>query len=107
MRLSNKEIRNIQESLSTHLKEIPHRVYLFGSRLDDAKRGGDVDLLLLVSQNDFAKAYSLKSILKFDLEGALGDQKVDLTLATEQSLKDDLFLSSIADEMKDLEDACK
>jgi hypothetical protein len=103
VRLLEGEIHKIILSLTKNLKEIPHKLFLFGSRLDDQKRGGDIDLLLLVSEHDFEKVYAMKSHLKFDLEEAVGDQRVDLTLATEQKLKDDEFLMSIAQTMRVLE----
>lgn len=99
MRLSKSEVQKILDSLSAHLKETSFKVYLFGSRIDNEKRGGDIDLLLLISPNDFEKIYNIKSSLKFDLEEVMGDQRVDLTLATERSLKNDQFLASIANEM--------
>lgn len=32
------------------IKTIPGQVYLFGSRVDDEKKGGDIDLLILSSE---------------------------------------------------------
>jgi len=52
------------------------RVWLFGSRADDAKRGGDIDLLIETEQ-----AITHKASLLCRLEGALvmrlGDRKID------------------------------
>ena len=76
-----------------------YQVFLFGSRTDDQKKGGDIDLLLVVPESDFASAKQKKSLLKFDLEEACGDQRVDLTIATDQSLNDDMFLSSIKNDL--------
>lgn len=102
MRLLKNEILNIQKVFARNLKDIPFSLYLFGSRVDDQKRGGDTYLLLLVSDIDFEKVYSQKSLLKFDLEDAVGDQKVDLTLTTSQKIKDDDFLTLISQEMIEL-----
>jgi len=51
-------------------------IYLFGSRVDDAKRGGDIDLYLVVNKhlNLFEKKIKFSSKLK----KSLGDQKIDI-----------------------------
>ncbi|MDM8338433.1 nucleotidyltransferase domain-containing protein [Mediterranea massiliensis] len=52
------------------------RVYLFGSRLDDTKRGGDIDLLI---RNDETKQGALGRIrLIARLKYLLGDRKIDV-----------------------------
>jgi len=43
MRLTKEEIRGLREALDGLPVE---RVFLFGSRTDDARRGGDIDVLL-------------------------------------------------------------
>lgn len=42
MRLSVLE----REALARALKGVPHDAFLFGSRCEDARRGGDVDVLI-------------------------------------------------------------
>jgi predicted nucleotidyltransferase len=73
----------------------PSELYLFGSRADDSKKGGDIDLLWIVSQGDLSDLVAKKSDLKVALADAAGDQRVDLVLATVESLKSDPFLSSL------------
>ena len=52
------------------------RVHLFGSRLDDTKRGGDIDLLI---RNDETKQGALGRIrLIARLKYLLGDRKIDV-----------------------------
>lgn len=43
MRLTSKQIAFIKQTVAEHFGP-GARVWLFGSRVDDAKRGGDVDL---------------------------------------------------------------
>ncbi len=53
-------------------------VYLFGSRVDDAKRGGDIDLYLEV--DDTSDWFQRKLRLAVALQRRLGEQKIDLLL---------------------------
>jgi predicted nucleotidyltransferase len=57
-------------------------VYLFGSRADDSKKGGDIDLLVLsnkITENERRK-------IKLRLYDGLGEQKIDLIIAEDTSL---------------------
>jgi len=54
-------------------------VRLFGSRADDARRGGDIDLQIIAADE---AAVSLDGELKFRaaLEDEIGEQRIDLEL---------------------------
>jgi len=45
MRITDQEARLLKESVWEHLPGAD--VYLFGSRADDTKRGGDIDVLVI------------------------------------------------------------
>ena len=64
MRLSIKEINFIKEKVETIFGETV--IYLFGSRVDDNKRGGDIDLYLIPrnSENIFKKKIKIKILLE-------------------------------------------
>jgi len=51
-------------------------VLLFGSRVDDSQKGGDIDLLVDTTQND--DVFRKKLLALSELQLALGDQKIDL-----------------------------
>ena len=51
-------------------------IYLFGSRLDDKKRGGDIDLYLVVKDKSNLFRKKLKFLAKIKKE--LGEQKIDV-----------------------------
>ncbi|WP_367264508.1 nucleotidyltransferase family protein [Nitratifractor sp.] len=64
MRLTSREINLIKDSVRSTLGDVP--VYLFGSRVDESKRGGDIDLYIIAPlQNDrFRKTMRLKTRLE-------------------------------------------
>ncbi len=64
MRLSTKEIELIKIKVKIIFGE--SIVYLFGSRVDDTKRGGDIDLYIVPNTNDnlFKKKIKIKTILE-------------------------------------------
>ncbi len=58
------------------------RIWLFGSRVDDKKRGGDIDLLIEIETPCYKKSWQIKAIIRLDIEKQLGEQKIDLLLRT-------------------------
>lgn len=55
------------------------RVYLFGSRLDDKARGGDLDLFIEIDEV-LANRAAAASRVAARLQQALGDQRIDVVL---------------------------
>lgn len=74
MRLSSSELNVLKSklySLSDRAK-----LYLFGSRVDDTKKGGDIDLLIIdetLSKKDLR-------LLRIDFFKHFGEQKLDIVL---------------------------
>lgn len=64
MRLSTKEINLIKKSVQTIFGEAG--IYLFGSRTDNQKKGGDIDLYIIskVQEDLFRKKLRLKTLLE-------------------------------------------
>lgn len=56
------------------------QVRLFGSRVDDSRRGGDIDLLVTTTQSDVATLMSAEIALLTKLQMKLGEQKIDVLL---------------------------
>lgn len=75
MRLQSKEIQTIirvaQEIYGDGVK-----VYLFGSRLYDSKRGGDIDLLVRTEGEKKGVLARIRMISR--LKQYLGEQKIDI-----------------------------
>ena len=75
MRLSEKEIQVITQ-VARKIYGMSVEVYLFGSRTDENKRGGDIDLLI---RNTAEKKGILARIRMIaELKWLLGDQKIDI-----------------------------
>jgi predicted nucleotidyltransferase len=55
-------------------------VWLFGSRIDDNKRGGDIDLLIETSQTDVAEIVLAELRFLTKLKMQLGEQKIDVLI---------------------------
>ena len=68
MRLTLSQIEEIKNIVASHTGR-DSRIYLYGSRLDDTARGGDVDLLIETGQSVPRLA---QARLKAALENALG-----------------------------------
>jgi len=96
MRLKKGQIGAMSAALSPHLKNHPAELRLFGSRTQDELKGGDIDLLLVVDQPEFAfQLTSQKHLLLASIKKQLGDQKIDLTIATKNEIPQDPFLAQI------------
>lgn len=79
MRLTSHEQETIKEVI--HRLDGTAKIYLFGSRADDQKRGGDIDLLIvseLITDRD-------RRHLRLQLFEKLGEQKIDLVISKDLS----------------------
>lgn len=74
MRLNNEEIETLKTKL--HILSSKAELYLFGSRVDDTKKGGDIDLLIVSDE------LTKKDIrhLKIEFFKRFGEQKMDIVL---------------------------
>ena len=81
MRLRKEEIEIIKTTVGKHLPATD--VYLFGSRVDDSKRGGDIDILIIGAEDEDRSA--LREI-RIELKDRLGDQKIDLLYEQQRAM---------------------
>jgi len=77
MRLTQHE----KQTLLQAIKQVDSKakVYLFGSRVDDAKKGGDIDILI---HSQTLNKQVLRKI-KWQLIEQLGEQKMDIIISRE------------------------
>jgi predicted nucleotidyltransferase len=80
MRLSAKKILEIKDT-GEKIFGNNISIYLFGSRVDDTTRGGDIDLLIkLSSPKGIKNRLQLKLKFLVELKKRIGEQKIDLLL---------------------------
>ncbi len=73
MRLNEYQIESIKSSVSHNISD--YELRLFGSRVDDNKKGGDIDLLLLTKEK--IESERKRRILR-EIKNLIGEQKIDL-----------------------------
>ncbi len=82
MRLSQLEIDGIKKAFKEVFKD--GKVYLFGSRVDDNKRGGDIDLYIIPSKEiENIREKKIEFLVKLD--EYIGEQKVDVIISKDKS----------------------
>jgi len=74
MRLSNEYQQVIKKYFKKYFKD--GDIYLFGSRVDDSKKGGDIDLYLVVKDHINLFEKKIKFLARVHRE--LGEQKIDI-----------------------------
>ncbi|BBO80255.1 nucleotidyltransferase domain-containing protein [Desulfosarcina ovata] len=79
MRLSSEEKKIIVGAVLN--LDAKARIYLFGSRVDDRQKGGDIDILILSDCLTFKDKLKIKANLFETME----DQKIDLLIARDES----------------------
>lgn len=82
MRLNAAEIKTIVQT-AQEVFGPGVSVYLFGSRVDDTQRGGDIDLLVCTPDGD--ESILDRILMKTRLKMRLGDQKIDIVGGNEGS----------------------
>jgi len=79
MRLSSSQIEAIKQE-TEHFFGAQAEVWLFGSRVDDMAKGGDIDLYVRPMTSDAAQLVDARFAFLARLKQRIGDQKIDLVL---------------------------
>lgn len=95
MRLDENERLAIIEACQAVAGKHLFLLFLFGSRVDDTQRGGDIDLLLLVEEDLLSTMRWQKHVFLSEIKQRLGEQKIDFIITSPQLLKSDEFLKKI------------
>ena len=78
MRITSLEKTIIKSSVKRHFGR-DAGVYLFGSRVDDDRKGGDIDLYITTDMPT-SEIIREKIGLLVDMEKGLGEQKIDIVI---------------------------
>jgi len=80
MRLSYGEREAILKSFYEVFKE--GKIYLFGSRVDDSAKGGDIDLYIVTELQE--NLMRLKIDFLVNLKRKIGNQKIDVVISQDR-----------------------
>lgn len=89
MRLTAEERRAIVQEIRKVASDAV--IYLYGSRVDDRLKGGDIDLLVMTSGAD----WSAKIDMLLAIKQRIGDQRIDLKLLTPAEAEKDVFVQAV------------
>ncbi len=81
MRLAKDGIKAIKKAYQETFED--GKIYLFGSRVFDEKKGGDIDLYLKVDNHTNLFSKKIKFLARVKRE--LGDQKIDIVFNQDDS----------------------
>lgn len=80
MRLSEQQRLAIKSSVNEIFGQ-DALVWLFGSRVDDYKRGGDIDIFIEAHHGNADEIIRAEIALQTKLQRVLGEQKIDVLLS--------------------------
>jgi len=81
MRLSQKQISAIKSNFDKVFGS--GDIFLFGSRVDDEKKGGDIDLYIVTDNNNDLSYKKIRFLAALKRE--IGDQKIDVVLSYDKN----------------------
>ena len=81
MRLNKKQHQAIKDTF-LEVFEVGN-IYLFGSRVDDSKKGGDIDLYIVSTCKDNFTSKKIDFLVK--LKNIIGEQKIDIVLSRDKT----------------------
>jgi hypothetical protein len=85
VRLSEAELTAIRETMEQHVAPLgSSRLWLFGSRADPAKHGGDIDLYLEIDA-DVPNAPHLIRTLRLALFPQIGERRIDIVVRAQDT----------------------
>jgi predicted nucleotidyltransferase len=74
-------------SILRHFPDVK-RIFLFGSRTDDSKRGGDIDILVETPEDEQVR-YTHAAQAVAEIHRTIGEQKIELVVAYPEGSEED------------------
>ncbi len=90
MRLSTKTVSILKVTVSRYIKT--STIILFGSRIYDDKKGGDIDILVQTNENVDMKK-QIRILAECEIKGI--DRKIDMIFQTPFSKEQSIFKTAI------------
>jgi predicted nucleotidyltransferase len=81
MRLNNFEVEAIKKSFKEVFKS--GEIYLFGSRVADTKKGGDIDLFIKTDEKKNLLEKKIDFLVKLKMK--IGEQKIDVVISKDKT----------------------
>lgn len=105
MRLQIEQIEQIQKVLKSHFIRTPYQLYLYGSRTQNDLKGGDIDLLILTSDEGVLlfKNNELQILVDIKKQPAIGQRRIDLKASTQEEFSGSPFWQSLSHQLVRLE----
>lgn len=94
MRIKQKTVNELFEAISEIYTD-KYELRLYGSRLDESRKGGDIDLLLIVPAQNLKNLQLLKPEILVAMKSHIGEQRIDLTISSLDCINQNNFLKSI------------
>jgi len=88
MRLTETQKSNMIDIFAQVFGHLNAELWLFGSRVDDQKLGGDIDLLIKCYDLAYNELLDLKEKYDFLLEKKIGERKIDIVLEFNEACKE-------------------
>lgn len=95
MRLKQSEILKIIESINKFAKSERYELFLYGSRVDDGKLGGDIDLLLITDSENVANFKKHMYLILSEIKKHIDEQKIDIIVASSDAVTMDEFIKHV------------
>ncbi len=104
MRLTSEQIQDLHSVIKNFFGDAPYKLYLYGSRVHDHLKGGDIDLIIVTSEAGvhLFREQELSLLVQIKKQGSIGQRRIDLKVATESALKTDAFLKAISESMVEI-----
>ena len=84
MRLTKFEIQCIKKTFLDNFEK--GEIYLFGSRVENSKRGGDIDLYIIPGEKlTIQDSSNKKTKFLIELENKIGEQKIDVVISKDKN----------------------
>ena len=89
MRVSERDLTYIINAVKDRVGQNKFELRLFGSRVDDHKKGGDLDLVLILSNDSLVGQKNLRPhLFTLDIKKKIGDRKIDFHIISEKDLEE-------------------